>query len=100
MAKVKDITKLKIWKTLECEGFKLKDYKTGNVTFGRGAILCPDEKRGFPFMEIQPLLTGQWHFKVDYFDKSTEWCTNPHNIQKMLGKELEEFKKFLNQIQS
>jgi hypothetical protein len=94
---MKNIQKLKIWPLLEKEGFKIKEIRTGNICFGKGAILQPDFKTGFPFIEIQPLLNGRWRLSVEYKDGGSSWETTPGDIAKILPNELEIFKQVINQ---
>lgn len=90
---MKDITKLKFWPLLEKEGFQLKEFRTNGKSFGRGAILMPDYKKGFPYMEIKPLLNGHWNLHVDYFNSASDEEGSPSIIGKALEQRLIEFKE-------
>ena len=93
---MKDIKKLKLWPILEKEGFKIKEFKTGSVCFGRGALLQPDYKAGFPFIEIRPLLNGHWQIVAEYPDHGESAEGHPHVITKEFHVIMEEFKKYIN----
>jgi hypothetical protein len=93
---MKNITKLKIWPTLEKEGFKIKEIRTGNVCFGKGAILQPDFKAGFPFIEIRPLLNGHWQIVAEYSDHGEGREGSPLVISTEFPIMLKEFKEFIN----
>ena len=94
---MKDIRKLKLWATLEKEGFKLKEFRTGNICFGRGALLQPDYKAGFPFIEIRPLLNGHWQIVAEYPDHGRGKEGIPNDILKEFPEIMKEFKEFINQ---
>jgi hypothetical protein len=92
---MKDITKLKIWPILEKEGFKLKEFRTGSICFGRGAILQPNYKEGFPFMEIRPLLNGHWQVIAEYSDHGKGYEGSPSVISTEFPDIMKEFKELL-----
>jgi hypothetical protein len=90
---MKDIQKIKIWPLLEKEGFRLKEYRTGKKCFGRGAILQPNYKAGFPFIEIKPLLNGHWSMSMEFDDNGRAVEGSPVMILKEFPKYMDEFKK-------
>lgn len=90
---MKDITKLKIWPTLEKEGFKLREHRTGNVCFGKGAVLQPNW--GFPFIEIRPLLNGHWQIVAEYSTHGKGREGSPSVISAEFPNMMKEFKEFL-----
>jgi hypothetical protein len=94
---VKDITKLKIWPVLEKEHFKIKVIRVGDVIFGKGAILLPDYKKGFPFVEISPLINGHWRLLFDYGVSSISWEGSPFEIERNFKSEIENFKNYQNE---
>lgn len=92
---MKDIRSLKLWPILQQEGFTIKEYRSNNILYGRGAILLPDYKAGFPYIEIQPLNNGRWKITADYFSHSSSQESTPADIQRnILPKYLQEFKAY------
>jgi hypothetical protein len=93
---MKDIRKLKLWASLEKEGFQIKEIKLNGILYGRGAILMPDINTGFPFIEITPLSNGRWRLTVDLYKTADSIEDNPMKIGKILPEKLELFKKSLS----
>jgi hypothetical protein len=89
---MKDIQKLKLWPLLEKEGFTLKEYRMGGILYGRGAILMPDMKTGFPFIEIKPIPNGRWKLTVDLYNTADSIEDTPFEIGKILPEKLLKFR--------
>lgn len=90
---MKDIRKLKMWPLLEKEGFKTKEHRSGNVSFGRGAIFQFNYKDDFPVVEIKPLLNGHWQLSIEQENKSSKWEDSPTALFNHFQREFSKIKQ-------